>query len=45
MVNRNKGSSDSKKIMLVMLVTLILLGVLNYQKDIYARLSRFRIAD
>lgn len=26
-----------------MLVVLILLGVLNYQKDIYARLSKFKI--
>ena len=44
MVSHNKGNSDSKKIILTMLVVLILLGVLNYQKDIYARLSKFKIA-
>lgn len=44
MVSHQKGNSDSKKIILTMLAALILLGVLNYQKDIYARLSKFKIA-
>jgi hypothetical protein len=39
----HKNNSDSKKIILVMVAVLIALGILNYQKDIYARLSKFKI--
>lgn len=43
MVNANKGRSDSKKIIISMLMVLIFLGVLQYQKDIYAKLSKFQM--
>lgn len=43
-VNKQKANTDSRKILIVLVVILVGLGLLQYQKDIYARLSKFRIA-
>ena len=42
-INKGKQNSDSKKIIITMLLFLVFLGLLNYQKDIYAKLSKFKI--
>jgi hypothetical protein len=42
-VKNNKGNQDSKKILLTMVTILVILGLLQYQKDIYAKLSKFKL--
>jgi len=42
-LKQNKSNSDGKKIMTVLAIILIVLGLLQYQKDIYTRLSKFRL--
>lgn len=44
MLTKQKGNSDAKKILIAILVVLIALGALQYQKDIYARLAKFRLS-
>ena len=43
LTKKDNGNSDSKKIFMWLLGIFILLGTLQYQKDIYVRLSRFRL--